>query len=113
EQDADIVSFIYRPEYYKIDEWDDEEQSPTAGQAEFIVAKHRNGGLDEIRLKFIGHLGKFENLETFDFPFEIGSRMNNAANDDTFKADDLPSADEAFGSSLNNDDSPDDNDVPF
>jgi len=113
EQDADIVSFIYRPEYYKIDEWDDEEQSPTAGQAEFIVAKHRNGGLDEIRLKFIGHLGKFENLETFDFPFEIGSRMNNAANDDTFKADDLPSADEAFGSSLNNDDGPDDNDVPF
>jgi len=113
EQDADIVSFIYRPEYYKIDEWDDEEQSPTAGQAEFIVAKHRNGGLDEIRLKFIGHLGKFENLETFDFPFEIGSRMNNAANDDTFKPDNLPSADEAFGSSLNEDDGPDDNDVPF
>jgi hypothetical protein len=30
-QDADIVSFLYRPEYYKIDEWDDE-ASPTAGQ---------------------------------------------------------------------------------
>src|SRR5699024_6832267 len=54
EQDADIVSFIYRPEYYKIDEWDDDERSPTEGQAEFIVAKHRNGGLDEIRLKFEG-----------------------------------------------------------
>ena len=39
EQDADIVSFIYRPEYYKIDEWDDEERTPTQGQAEFIVAK--------------------------------------------------------------------------
>lgn len=38
EQDADIVSFIYRPEYYKIDVWDDDEQSPTEGQAEFIVA---------------------------------------------------------------------------
>src|SRR5690606_25264448 len=50
EQDADIVSFIYRPEYYKIDQWDDEEQSPTKDQAEFIVAKHRNGGLDNIRL---------------------------------------------------------------
>ncbi len=108
EQDADIVSFIYRPEYYKIDEWDDEEHSPTEGQGEFIVAKHRNGGLDEIRLKFVGHLGKFENLETFDFSNEFQSQMN-AANDDTFKA----SPNEAFGSSMN-DLSPDEgNDVPF
>jgi len=68
EQDADIVSFIYRPEYYKIDEWDDEERSPTEGQGEFIVAKHRNGGLENIRLKFIGHLGKFDNLDDFDTP---------------------------------------------
>lgn len=114
EQDADIVSFIYRPEYYKIDEWDDEDRTPTAGQAEFIVSKHRNGGLDEIRLKFIGHLGRFENLETFDFPTEIHSRMNDAANDDTFKTDQFPSTDEAFGSSMNEDLSPDDdNDVPF
>ncbi len=114
EQDADIVSFIYRPEYYKIDEWDDEDRTPTAGQAEFIVSKHRNGGLDEIRLKFIGHLGRFENLETFDFPTEIHSRMNDAANDDTFKTDSFPSADEAFGSSMNDDLTPDDdNDVPF
>lgn len=63
EQDADIVSFIYRPEYYKIEEWDDEFRSPTAGQAEFIIAKHRNGGLDNIRLKFLGMFGKFDNLD--------------------------------------------------
>ena len=114
EQDADIVSFIYRPEYYKIDEWDDEERSPTDGQAEFIIAKHRNGGLDEIRLRFVGHLGKFENLETFNFSNEIHSSMNAAANDDTFKVDKLPSPDEAFGSSMNDDLSPeDDNEVPF
>ena len=114
EQDADIVSFIYRPEYYKIDEWDDEERTPTTGQAEFIVAKHRNGGLDEIRLKFVGHLGKFENLETFDYPAEFHSRMNAAANDDTFKTENLPSPGEAFGSSMNDDLSPDDdNEVPF
>lgn len=109
EQDADIVSFIYRPEYYKIDEWDDEERSPTAGQAEFIVAKHRNGGLDEIRLKFIGHLGRFENLETFDSPFEFHSRMNAAANDDTFKPDSFPSAEDAFDGPV----SPPDDDIPF
>ncbi len=111
EQDADIVSFIYRPEYYKIDEWDDEDRSPTAGQAEFIVAKHRNGGLDEIRLKFVGHLGRFENLDDFDYPTEIQSRMNEAANDDTFRKDTTyPSADEAFGSAMN--DAPED-DIPF
>jgi len=114
EQDADIVSFIYRPEYYKIDEWDDEEHTPTAGQAEFIVAKHRNGGLDEIRLKFIGHLGKFESLADYEMPTEIHSRMNDAANDDTFKTKNLPSPNEAFGSSMNDDFSiEEDNDVPF
>ena len=115
EQDADIVSFIYRPEYYKIDEWDDEEHTPTAGQAEFIVAKHRNGGLDEIRLKFVAHLGRFESLDTFETPTEIYSRMNDAANDDTFKTKRLPSPDEAFGSSMNEGfpSDGDDGDVPF
>ena len=76
EQDADIVSFIYRPEYYKIDEWDDEERTPSAGQAEFIVAKHRNGGLNNIKLKFISNLGKFENLDNFETPFEYQSKIN-------------------------------------
>lgn len=77
EQDADIVSFIYRPEYYKIDVWDDEQASPTDGQAEFIVAKHRNGATDSIRLRFIDKLGKFENLEDFDSPHEFESKMNH------------------------------------
>ena len=110
EQDADIVSFIYRPEYYKIDEWDDDERSPTAGQAEFIVAKHRNGGLDSIRLKFIGNLGKFDNLDDFDSPFEFQSKMN-ADGENPFLTKNLPNANEAFGSSMNED--PDDGDVPF
>ncbi|MDT7829919.1 replicative DNA helicase [Pricia sp. S334] len=108
EQDADIVSFIYRPEYYKIDEWDDEERSPTQGQAEFIVAKHRNGGLENIRLKFIGQLGKFDNLDDFDSPFEFQSKMN-ANEENPFTTKNLPDADQAFGSSLNDGD----NDVPF
>ncbi|GGG57921.1 replicative DNA helicase [Croceivirga lutea] len=111
EQDADIVSFIYRPEYYKIDEWDDEERTPTQGQAEFIVAKHRNGGLENIRLKFIGALGKFDNLEEFDSPFEFQSKMNDDEN--PFAPKDLPSAEEAFGSSINHDSTNPDDDVPF
>ena len=105
EQDADIVSFIYRPEYYNIDEWDDDERSPSQGQAEFIVAKHRNGGLDNIRLKFLGHLGKFEDLDSFDSPFEFQSKMN--PNDNAIDPSSLPSPDAAFGSfNEKDDDSP-------
>ena len=109
EQDADIVSFIYRPEYYKIEEWDDDERTPTQGQAEFIVAKHRNGGLDNIRLKFIGNLGKFDNLDEFDSPFEFQSKMNEDE-ENPFNPTSLPSADQAFGSSLNNSE---EDDIPF
>lgn len=110
EQDADIVSFIYRPEYYKIDEWDDEEQTPTAGQAEFIIAKHRNGSLENIRLKFIGNLGKFDNLEEYGSTFDdLPSKMNH--DDNPFMTKNLPSPNEAFGSNVNSND--DDSDVPF
>lgn len=114
EQDADIVSFIYRPEYYDIEEWDDNERTPTMGQAEIIVAKHRNGGLDNIRLKFIGELGKFESLESMEIPMEIVSKMGETTTDDPFNVEDFPSTDEAFGSSMNDDFEPEDNNgLPF
>ena len=64
EQDADIVTFIYRPEYYKIYEWENSDDS--RGQAEIIIAKHRNGPLDNFRLKFINTLAKFSDLDYFD-----------------------------------------------
>lgn len=108
EQDADIVSFIYRPEYYKIDEWDDEEQSPTQGQAEFIIAKHRNGSLENIRLKFEGHLGKFDNLDDFTSPYgEFSSKMNVDEVFQTTKT--VISPNDAFGGSFPEDES----EVPF
>lgn len=50
EQDADLVAFIYRPEYYNIME--DENGVSTKGLAEFIIAKHRNGALDTVPLCF-------------------------------------------------------------
>lgn len=50
EQDADIVAFIHRPEYYGLD-YDDDSQS-TAGMAEIIIAKHRNGATDTVKLRF-------------------------------------------------------------
>ena len=95
DSDADIVSFIYRPEYYGIEEWDDEEHTSSVGQAEFIVAKHRNGGLDNIRMKFIGQLGKFEDLQSNDSPYEFESKMNT--NDSrAFKSDNLQGPNDAF-----------------
>ena len=57
EQDADLVLFIYRPEYYKITEFDD--QTPTQGLAEIIIAKHRNGQIGEVKLRFQSRIGKF------------------------------------------------------
>ena len=102
EQDADIVSFIYRPEYYNIDEWDDDDHSPSEGQAELIIAKHRNGGLNNIRLKFIGHLGKFEDIETFDSPFEFQSKMNP---NETYISDSIiPNPDDVFDGNEGEDD---------
>ena len=114
EQDADIVSFIYRPEYYKLTEWDDEEQSPTQGQAEFIIAKHRNGSLENIRLKFIANLGKFDNLEDFNSGNDyLPSTMNNGQGDNPFQTNNLPTANEAFGNSSIKDNYTGDSDVPF
>jgi replicative DNA helicase len=65
EQDADIVSFIYRPEYYQILE--DEEGNSLKGVAEIIIAKHRNGALDTVKLKFTADFAKFDDLDNNDF----------------------------------------------
>lgn len=52
EQDADVVMFLYRAEYYKITVYED--GMPTQGVMECIIAKNRNGACDSVRLKFIG-----------------------------------------------------------
>jgi replicative DNA helicase len=58
EQDADIVMFIYRPEYYHIDE---DAKGSTAGMADIIIAKHRSGATDEVRLRFVKEYARFDN----------------------------------------------------
>ena len=65
EQDADIVAFIYRPEYYGIDE--DEEGQSLKGTAEVIVAKHRHGALKTVRLRFTEEFARFSDLDDPDF----------------------------------------------
>jgi replicative DNA helicase len=76
EQDADIVTFIYRPEYYKIYEWDNGDDS--RGQGELIIAKHRNGSLKNVRLKFIGEFAKFSDLDYFE-ESDIDDNDNNSS----------------------------------
>ena len=61
EQDADMVIFLYRPEYYKI--FSDGDNNSTLGMAEVIIAKHRNGSLDTAKLKFIGKYTKFADYD--------------------------------------------------
>jgi replicative DNA helicase len=54
EQDADVIMFIYRDDYYN-------KESPDKGLAEIIIGKQRNGPTDTIKLAFLGHYTKFEN----------------------------------------------------
>jgi len=60
-----MVLFLYRPEYYGITE--DELGIHTKGVAEVIIAKHRNGSLDSVNLKFIGKYTKFTDLNNVPF----------------------------------------------
>lgn len=102
EQDADIVSFIYRPEYYQI--YEDENGNSLKDIGEIIIAKHRNGPLDTIRLKWNGQFAKFSNLED-----EAFSGM-----DDSSYFDQLNSQlGETFSSKLNSENSGDFNDIQF
>ena len=63
EQDADIVMFIYRDEYYKNanDEEEEAEKAANKGEAEIIIAKHRNGSVGTVKLLFQGSITKFKN----------------------------------------------------
>ncbi len=73
EQDADMVLFLYRPEYYGLDQ--DEAGQSTAGVGEVIIAKHRNGETGTVQLRFVGKYVKFTDMET-DFNFGTGLSPN-------------------------------------
>lgn len=72
EQDADIVAFIHRPEYYGIKVDEDGNEYPE-GTAEIIIAKHRNGSLADVRLRFIPTRARFENMSDMPMALSIGS----------------------------------------
>ena len=125
EQDADIVSFIFRPEYYKITTWDNDEdggESSTENQAELIIAKHRNGATADVRMSFYKNIAKFADLDLFGSGY--GYQPSNFAQQDEpsgfekIKATidpgaafDLPNNQNLSGSSMN--DLDDDDDFDF
>ncbi len=84
EQDADMVCFIHRPEYYKITE--NEKGESLVGLAEIIIAKHRNGAVGDIKLRFRGEFARFQNLKDDTELNNYGgvaleSKMNSTAAD--------------------------------
>jgi replicative DNA helicase len=86
EQDADIVLFLYRPEYYGLDV--DEDNIPTAGIGEVIIAKHRNGETGRVRLKFVDKFVKFTNLDQgigMDSGFTLGNPFSDLAPSQDFE----------------------------
>lgn len=87
EQDADIVCFIHRPEYYTRATTDSEGNN-IRGLAYLIVAKHRSGAVGDVKLHFISKFAKFENWEEgydvmqetlSDAGFKIESKMNKSS----------------------------------
>lgn len=98
EQDADMVCFIHRPEYYfRAGEKSEGYDSSMIGMAEIIIAKHRNGATKTVNLRFRGEYAKFENPDTAtsmtDFTFNslnatesgayvsVGSKLNSMGAD--------------------------------
>ena len=80
EQDADMVLFVHRPEYYHI--FNDEKGNDLHSKAQIIIAKHRKGATGDVLLTFKGEYTRFQNPEeSYGLPQGggeiIGSKMNN------------------------------------
>jgi replicative DNA helicase len=106
EQDADIVAFIHRPEYYGITE--DDSGNSLIGVAEIIIAKHRNGATGDVHLSFKKELAKFSDMEPrFNQEFPAVSKFSSKMNQDE--------EDEALSANYNfdNDSGRGNSDTPF
>lgn len=89
EQDADMVLFVHRPEYYHI--FQDEKGNDLRGMAQIIIAKHRKGATGDVTLAFRGEFTRFQNPEDNYLVNNdvvggeiIGSKMNQDVGDDDF-----------------------------
>jgi len=77
EQDADMVCFIHRPEYYKI--FEDDKGNSLIGLAEIIIAKHRNGATGDVFLRFKSEFARFQNVDD-DYNFGAGQNFTSKIN---------------------------------
>ena len=99
EQDADMVCFLYRPEYYNITA--DENGNSTAGIGEVIIAKNRSGSLDTIQLRFINKFTKFCDLDSYFEPVQAQGFAPDVNGLGSFDPP-QPSAGSVFKSKANN-----------
>ena len=91
EQDADMVVFVHRPEYYKI--FQDEKGNDTHGKAQIIIAKHRKGATKDVMLQFRSEFTAFLNEESTYIPPTEGiyqSKINNMAIPEEYPQGDVP-----------------------
>ena len=83
EQDADMVLFVHRPEYYRL--FQDEKGNDLRGKAQIIIAKHRKGSTGDVLLNFKGEYTRFDNIDEMRSPIGggeiIGSKINGDDND--------------------------------
>lgn len=117
EQDADMVMFIHRPEYYHM--LTDESGRSLKGIAEIIIAKHRSGAVGSIYLKFISQYTRFENADDSDANAAIDemnknnvvqSKMNSSELEETTQLNEAMPVNENFGNGDNYDMN---NNIPF
>jgi replicative DNA helicase len=100
EQDADMVIFVHRPEYYHI--YQDDNGRDLHGMAQIIIAKHRKGATGDVLLTFKGEYTRFENPEDKNLGNHapmggeiLGSKVNGGNN----TPPDMPDGYDPFGSS--------------
>src|SRR5690606_35743310 len=75
EQDADMVMFLYRPEYYGLN--NDEMGETVKGETHIHVAKHRNGSTDTVKVRFISEFQKFVDMPDDQFGPSGNGGFNN------------------------------------
>lgn len=80
EQDADMVAFLYRPEYYGF--MTDDHNNSTVGKAMFMIAKHRNGGLENVPMRFQHQFTKFSDIRELKYSEPDSPKNNFSANPD-------------------------------